>query len=518
MTLKFAEGVEPKNLNNNIAYALTTKDAWGNEIISQYDVKVTAEETEKQLSDVDKEVAFKVAHNLDKLVGDQLNDVVDYTYSVNADDAKKIEATFDKENKTIIAKQAGKLTITVDYLTTAGKTYKANLNLVFTYAAEKAEIKDMTWVVNADSKKVTSEIVGPSAEIIKAQILGIETEIAYTAGKVEINGVKDLEYTDGIALTLQGLDKDGKEVENAKAVKFVIKATFDPATVAAVPHTATVKFINNAPSAGLNDRVLYETTFKITVDQQNDKLFVFKRADAYFSGNNATAYGNVNDADDVITYNLYKLYQEGSISDDAKLLIAFAEEIPFKMEGKNKVYADAWLSNDKKSDKITVQPYDTWGGAYEGRNITVSYAPFGNERMNVITDKFNLTVKSEIFEGTFKYTGKLGTEASPFEVDGGHSQDLLAKDFEKTDAYGVAYEFTDDRIKSVVLELADQNAKDYLSLSTTDFTKAEKNKVVISKKLSETPIVTPPVCKVKVIITDKWGKQTIETVYVKVMK
>lgn len=69
----------------------------GNEIISQYDVKVTAEETEKKLSDVDKEVAFKVTHNLDKLVGDQLNDVVDYTYSVNADDAKKIEATFDKE-------------------------------------------------------------------------------------------------------------------------------------------------------------------------------------------------------------------------------------------------------------------------------------------------------------------------------------------------------------------------------------------------------------------------------------
>ncbi len=47
------------------------------------------------------------------------------------------------------------------------------------------------------------------------------------------------------------------------------------------------------------------------------------------------------------------------------------------------------------------------GGAYEGRNITVAYAPFGNDRLNVITDKFNLTVKSEIFEGTFKYIGKI---------------------------------------------------------------------------------------------------------------
>lgn len=96
-----------------------------------------------------------------------------------------------------------------------------------------------------------------------------------------------------------------------------------------------------------------------------------------------------------------------------------------------KVYADAWLSSNKSSDEITVAPYDAWGGAYEGRNITVVYAPFGNDRLNVITDKFNLTVKSEIFEGTFKYIGKSGTEAKPFEVDGGHTQDLLAKDFEK---------------------------------------------------------------------------------------
>ena len=46
LTLKFAEGIDPDNLNENIAYALTTKDAWGNEIISGYDVKVTAKEEE----------------------------------------------------------------------------------------------------------------------------------------------------------------------------------------------------------------------------------------------------------------------------------------------------------------------------------------------------------------------------------------------------------------------------------------------------------------------------------------
>ena len=83
-------------------------------------------------------------------------------------------------------------------------------------------------------------------------------------------------------------------------------------------------------------------------------------------------------------------------------------------------------------------------------------------------------------------------------------------------AYGVGYDFDDKRIKSVVLELANQDAKDYVTLSATDFTKTDK--VVISKKASQTPIVTPPVCEVNVIITDKWGRQTTETVYVKVLK
>ena len=280
LTLKFAEGIDPDNLNENIAYALTTKDAWGNEIISGYDVKVTAKEEEKTLIDVNKDVDFKVTHNLDELVGDQLNDVVDYTYSVVEADAKKIEATFSKENKTIIANKEGKLTVTIAYFTTAGNEKEAKLNLTFKYAAEKAEIKDMTWVVDGEKVTATSEIVGPSVDVIKANITaGIDTEIAYTDGEVEINGVKDLEYEGGITLKLVGLDKDGEPVADmstgvADITKFVIEATFDPAEVAAVPHTATVKFKNATPTPGLDNDVLYETTFKITVDQQEQMLMV----------------------------------------------------------------------------------------------------------------------------------------------------------------------------------------------------------------------------------------------------
>ena len=150
----------------------------------------------------------------------------------------------------------------------------------------------------------------------------------------------------------------------------------------------------------MDNDVLYETTFKITVDQQDSKLFEFKRAGAYFSGDNATAYGNVNDEDAAgkITYNLYKLYQEGSISAKVKALISFDEEIPSKMVDDTKVYADAWLSSNKSSDEITVAPYDAWGGAYEGRNITVAYLNTAS-----VTDKSSST--SGIAVVCFRFVG-----------------------------------------------------------------------------------------------------------------
>ena len=553
LTLKFAEGIDPDNLNENIAYALTTKDAWGNEIISGYDVKVTAKEEEKTLIDVNKDVDFKVTHNLDELVGDQLNDVVDYTYSVVEADAKKIEATFSKENKTIIANKEGKLTVTIAYFTTAGNEKEAKLNLTFKYAAEKAEIKDMTWVVDGEKVTATSEIVGPSVDVIKEKVdlsSPIKTSIAYTDGKITINGVEE-EYQDGIELALVGLDKNNKKVSNLssdkdKITKFVIEATFTPATVAAVPHTATVQFKNANSSTSLGNEFLYETTFKITVDQQNDKLFVFKRATGYFfAGNIAKAYGTVpaavaldNNADATkISFDLYTLYQDGSITKEYKDNITFTEDKPYRLNNKNKEYAPAWLTEEvnntpTKKSEIKVFPYvsdqakdQNWGGAYTGRDITVSYAPFGNNRLNAITDKFNLTILSEIYEGSFKYTKEdenevvIGTKDNPYIIKGNATEiEILEDDFERLDASGNTYTFSSNKIKKVTVE-PDENAKTYLTVSEA-FTSEEpdnSNKITISKKADAAIIAEAVPCQVSINILDKWGRTKKAIIYVKVM-
>ena len=554
LTLKFVDGLTKDELtaleSAETAYALTTKDAWGNEIISQYGVKIKA--SSQNIPDVNftapEPMPYQTTYNLDELFGSELDKVVAYYYEVTDEEAKKADAKFDKEKNTILANKEGQVKVKIHCLLVDGSTQDPEVELTFTYVSKKAEIKDKTWVVDASNKTATSEIVGPSVDEIKGQIKlsdPIVATIAYTDDKAMINGKVVQSYMDGsIQLKLVGLDKDGKpvsgtsEADIAKITKFVIQATFDEENVAAVSHTATVKFKNKDSQAGLGNDFLYETTFKITVDQQNDKLFTFKRATAYFDGDNAKAYGTVPTtavlaatADTKIGFDLYTLYKEGSISADKQNTITFTEEKPSRVVSGKKQFAPAWLDETlpqpTKNSKIKVFPYvskpatdENWGGAYTGRYITVSYAPFGNSRLKAITDRFNLTILSEIFEGTFEYTKEvdkkiIGTEANPFIIEG-NTVEISAKDFKRIDARGNSYEFSDNRIESVSVVLADDDATTYLAKNDGNLTDDPK-KVVISKKEGAV-ILTPPTCKVNVNILDKWGRTKSVSIYVKVNK
>ena len=554
LTLKFVDGLTKDELtaleSAETAYALTTKDAWGNEIISQYGVKIKA--SSQNIPDVNftapEPMPYQTTYNLDELFGSELDKVVAYYYEVTDEEAKKADAKFDKEKNTILANKEGQVKVKIHCLLVDGSTQDPEVELTFTYVSKKAEIKDMTWVVDASNKTATSEIVGPSVDEIKGQIKlsdPIVATIAYTDDKAMINGKVVQSYMDGsIQLKLVGLDKDGKpvsgtsEADIAKITKFVIQATFDEENVAAVSHTATVKFKNKDSQAGLGNDFLYETTFKITVDQQNDKLFTFKRATAYFDGDNAKAYGTVPTtavlaatADTKIGFDLYTLYKEGSISADKQNTITFTEEKPSRVVSGKKQFAPAWLDETlpqpTKNSKIKVFPYvskpatdENWGGAYTGRYITVSYAPFGNSRLKAITDRFNLTILSEIFEGTFEYTKEvdkkiIGTEANPFIIEG-NTVEISAKDFKRIDARGNSYEFIHGFGMPFSVVLADDDATTYLAKNDGNLTDDPK-KVVISKKEGAV-ILTPPTCKVNVNILDKWGRTKSVSIYVKVNK
>ena len=103
--------------------------------------------------------------------------MVAYYYEVTEKEAAKVDATFDKDKNTIIAKKEGKMTIKIHYLPVSGTAVSADVELTFAYVAKQAEIKDMTWVVDGKKLTATSEIVGPSVDEIKKSINGIDSEI-----------------------------------------------------------------------------------------------------------------------------------------------------------------------------------------------------------------------------------------------------------------------------------------------------------------------------------------------------
>ena len=392
LTLRFANEVtdtELDALKENTAYALTTKDAWGNEIISGYDVKVAAkaateqEQPKVEFTAPDEALTYQKSYNLDELFNSELDKVVAYYYEVTEKEAAKVDATFDKDKNTIIAKKEGKMTIKIHYLPVSGTAVSADVELTFAYVAKQAEIKDMTWVVDGKKLTATSEIVGPSVDEIKKSINGIDSEIEYTDVTVTINKVPNLTYENqtskSITLVLQGLDAKGKETNaEANITKYVIKATFDPEYIAAVPHTATVKFKNkkyDQNNSELGNEYLYETTFKITVDQPKN-LYTFKHATAYFEDKeNAVAYGKVYEGNSpkLISFNLYTLYQANSILEgDATTnsFVKFTEVIPEKSG--NKV-AKAWLTEQGTDNgAISVEPSPLHGGVNTSRSI---YSP-----------------------------------------------------------------------------------------------------------------------------------------------
>lgn len=234
------------------------------------------------------------------------------------------------------------------------------------------------------------------------------------------------------------------------------------------------------------------------------------------------------------------MYQANSILEgDATTndFVKFTEVIPEKSGDK---VAKAWLTEQKTSNgAISVEPSPAHGGVNTSRSITVTYAPFGNARLNAIVDEFNLKVLSEIYQGSFDFVKKFKIdgkdvqkgekEDNPIEIEGTGTVEILESDFIRKDARANDYGFDDNRIVSVKVELADDDAKTYLTIDNTEFkmgteaaaqsgTEQKMNTVTIGKNQTAGAIINAPTCKVNINILDKWGMTKTASIYVKVNK
>ena len=120
-------------------------------------------------------------------------------------------------------------------------------------------------------------------------------------------------------------------------------------------------------------------------------------------------------------------------------------------------------------------------------------------------------------------------EDNPIEIEGTGTVEILESDFIRKDARANDYGFDDNRIVSVKVELADDDAKTYLTIDNTEFkmgteaaaqsgTEQKMNTVTIGKNQTAGAIINAPTCKVNINILDKWGMTKTASIYVKVNK
>ena len=493
MTVGYKEGLSYDDINSansDIAYAIATKDAYGNEILSKYDVKVNKYKGNTSLYSRSAQIEIGKAETLDQYI--TTNNVIDYYFTIEKDQTASKEATGAELNgNSISATKTGNLSVTVHYLTSTGEHKSDKTILIrFVPAGTEADLADVVWTMTSTANKKTVSVDATALADYLAAGASRSFDLKYATDS-------DADKY-GAIVGITG-PNFSSAVDEFGYTKWAVNFTFDETQVAPTTYIGTIHFAGNGST-----RPEKSVTVKIIVNGAT--AFDFKPLDAYFNTakTEATAYGTANGTN--ITYDLFELFNIGNAD---KVNVRFAEKVPAAYTENGVRYtANAWLNGassiavDKAGVNTTAH---TFGGAYYAREITTSYIPFGNSKVEPIKFVFNLTIKSQIFEGELKYTGKTKT------VDGGTNATLKLAEISSKDVFGKVYNvLTDSRVNKHVVKLADANAQEYLTLDKTVFANAN-DVITISKKSSSTAIVTPPTCKVQLIVVDEWGKSLSST-------
>ena len=534
------DATDAYSAGNYVALAIGTKDAYGNEVLSGYDVKVNAS-TGRSYIWQEKTAEVEVGKTLDLASVLYMHNIIDVKYSISkAQTATKDAMGVVLEGGKISAEKTGSIKVTVDWMNCEGvKTTDDGVSGEFDITVKFVSTKntgalEVEWTVAKADGKANVKTLNVN-EYTKNQQANDEFKYAAnTITYINADGKKVAAPAGAIVPSFSSVDADANGVTDGYWTR-TLKYTFDPAKVIPTTYTHEIPY-------GDNDKL----TVTIVV-KEPASYFNFQVLDAYFNADKteAVAYGTPNGS--TIDYNLFKLFNNATV--EAKANITFSEVVPEKIKNADDkwAYAAAWLTGSKvvdankvawtSSDAITVDkvngPKDVFfGGAYSARTITAKYQPYGNANLTPAKMTFDLTIKSEIFEGTIEYVKAVKndkgvqtgwTAGDIKEVDGGKNATLALTEILANDVYGKAYNnamksvsmLDETRVADVKVVLADDNAKEYLKLSADNFANGA---ITISKKSENTAIVTPPTCTVQVKVTDKWNKVKTLDIQVKVIK
>lgn len=504
LTLAFADGVDLKNLKSNILYALTTKDFYGNEIISGYDVSVNTYDKSNQDQFTATNISSKSAdinqmYGLDYLTNFAGLQFVDYYYAApeSASDKalwERVGAKFNETKDSIMVTKEAYLPVKMHYLMVNGKIGTANIYVTFT-ASERPEqkIEDITWNMGkynslSTDKTVKTDITTLMNSLTAAgQRLSTNASIEFTDEAVIVNNVKVTYNWNSINFST-----------STSAGKTVLSTTFNPASVTATSHNVSMPVVDN-----LTGNVVKTINFKVIVNADPAVLNPFIYRAGLVTDGKAKVYGTLTPGG--VNYNMFNLYTSDVLD----------------FFGSNVVFTDPatapWLTS---GNSLFVPTQNIIDGVEH--KIVATYTPFNNTNLAKIVDEVGVKVVSPIANGTI-------VPVKVIEVDADvNTLDISAESFTFKDAKDIEYklnEMTRDGgvIVSNKVTLGDTNARDYLvfadganthSFAYDNATPAVPVKITLNKKNLVT-VNTDVECKIKLEVKDNWGVTTTSDLIIK---
>ncbi len=401
--------VETIEKGENVAYALSTRNAWGKAILSDYDVKIKAIKAEADnVPDLmgtsyanAKDIDIEEECILDDLVQSEnifaadgkrkgygetnLGKVFAHYYTIPKD-AQNVNLK-EVDGKTVIVSSAPQtVKVTLNYLKVDGNTGKKEFSLNFKTLAQSVSL-DMNWVVgakNADSKvalpgdilkllkdtKYSIAYASTKNEKLTGTAAPADGNISFitkdgvVVNEVKVNG-KAVSYKNGsvkLALTDNGKTGDEKV--------YYLTPEFDETLVTATTHKIDLVVYYEDGDAATGTDIAKIITVNLNITQDNNTINVFKPLKSFFDADfkNATAYGTTSASETTISYNLYTLFE--TIDADVKENIEFTLYKPEEGDKDGKEWTAGTNKGDISVDKSEID---------KARPVTAIYTPFGNE-------------------------------------------------------------------------------------------------------------------------------------------
>lgn len=392
--ISLKEGVTEAQLNeftNKSAFALATKNAWGNTIISAYDIemKVLQSSTVTVPASVSNNEKLTVgkAYDLYELfkaaytnAGYDFSEIVDYNFINEI----PVSATVEGKMLTVNVPKSLRGEIKMECLAVDGTKHTVGLNANFYNASEAAEVATpIKWVVPSFGSKPEAYQAVSSVDALKTYLAEPSRySIVYTDGTrladVTTLPASAFELAAGPSTVVGANGIKLAYAKNAKSGVWEITATFDPKNV--VPTAYTIHLgLKDELAQGSVDQIVQ--TFDLTAEVV-ENAYAFEPTN-YLDNGKARVYGRF--VAGQVTFDLVHLYKNLDMPNTT-----FKE-----LETKGWNGDVTWMTAGSTIITATANNKNV----YKARNFEITYNPYGNANFKSASQKFSVEILSEIHEG-----------------------------------------------------------------------------------------------------------------------